>query len=73
MGYLTCDMWCGVNIVLNFSSLALLVWDQQCLEDSEQKDHRLNQVIKYLINDKGVSRTALAGYTVLVNKLTCFP
>ena len=33
-----------------------MVWDKQCLEDSELKDDRLSQ----RINDKGDCRTALA-------------
>ena len=36
------------------SSPALMVWDWQCLEDSEQKDHRLNE----WINNEGVCKTA---------------
>ena len=31
-----------------------MVWDRQCLEDSEQKDHLFNE----LIYDKAVYRTA---------------
>ena len=27
----------------NFSSLALMVWHRQCLEDYEQKDQRMNE------------------------------
>ena len=35
---MTCDIWRGVKILSNFSSLALILWDRQCLEDSELKD-----------------------------------
>ena len=33
-----------------------MVWDRQCLEDSERKDQRINESM----NDKGVYRTAPA-------------
>ena len=56
MGHMTCDMWhvtcdiwhvtCdtrwGVNILSKWQLPALTVWDRQCLEDSERKDHSLN-------------------------------
>ena len=29
----------------SFSSLALTVWDRQCLEESEQKDHQPNELL----------------------------
>ena len=32
----------GWTLSQNVSSLALTVWDRQCFEDSEQKDHQLN-------------------------------
>ena len=40
----------------NFSSLALTVGDTQCLEDSEQKDHLMNE----LFSNAGDCRTAPA-------------
>ena len=33
-----------------------MVWDLQCLEDSERKDNLMNKLINY----KGVYRTAMA-------------
>ena len=44
----------------NVSSLALRVWDRQCLEDSEQKDDIIIQSINEIIKCKGVYRTDLA-------------
>ena len=46
---MTCD-------TRHVSSSALTVWDRQCLEDSELKDHLMNQ----LMNHEGVYRTAPA-------------
>ena len=31
----------GLTFSQNFSSLALTVWDRQCLEDSQQKDPKI--------------------------------
>ena len=41
----TCDIWQmrGWNFSHNFSSPALMVWDRQCCEGSERKDHLINQ------------------------------
>ena len=52
-----CDIWRGVNILSKFQLPALTVWDRQCLEDSELKDHSMNELI---VNDKGAFRTAPA-------------
>ena len=46
----------GLTISQNVSSQALTVWDRQWLEDSEQKDHSMNE----WINHKGVYKTAPA-------------
>ena len=46
----------GVNIISNFSSPPLTVWERQCLAESERKDHLLNE----LMNHKAVYRTAPA-------------
>ena len=52
IGHMTRDtLW-----VLIIPSPALTVWDWQCLEDSEQKDHLIN----YLFYSNGVYRTAPA-------------
>ena len=45
-----------MNILSNFSSLALTVWDRQCLEDSELKDEVLNKSM----SNRDVCRTAPA-------------
>ena len=37
-----------------------MVWVRQCLEDSEQMDHSINERMNELINDEGVYRTAPA-------------
>ena len=52
--HLTPDMWhvthgWGWTFSQNFSSLALPVWDTQCLEDSERKDDLINQTITEVI------------------------
>ena len=44
----------------NFMFLALMVWDLWCVEDLEEIDQLLNQSV----NDRGVCRTAPAGYTL---------
>ena len=61
MWHVTKDMWHVTHGVwwtfsLNFSSLAITVWDKWCCEYIEEKDHLLNQ----WINGKAVCRTALA-------------
>ena len=47
----TCDTWHVTHGgVWTFpSSLALTVWDRQCLKHSERKDHRLNESINELM------------------------
>ena len=35
----------GCTLSQNVSSLALKVWERQCIEDWEEKDHSLNQLI----------------------------
>ena len=47
--------------------LALTVWERQCLEDSEQKNHSTNEWINELINDESVHRTAPAKHRVFKN------
>ena len=42
----TCHVTCG--LATNFSFLALPVWDKQCLDDSEWKDHQPNESVNYL-------------------------
>ena len=42
-----------------------MVWDRQCLDDSEQKDHLMNESVNY----EGVYRTAPAT-PGLLNKVT---
>ena len=56
--YLTCDTWHVTHggrwtFSQNFSSLSLMVWDTQCLEDSKGSPNES-------VNDKGVCRTAPA-------------
>ena len=53
----------------NVSSLALLVWQWQCLEDPEQKDQQINYSMSQLRGNKGVYRTAPATPGVFKNKL----
>ena len=53
----------GWTLCHNFSSLALEVWDRQCIEDSERKDDRPHY---YWMNDKGVCRTAPATQSRLI-------
>ena len=67
--HVICDIWWGVNILLNLSSLALTVWDRQCLEDFERKDHRFNESANESVNDEDVCRTALATPGVLISFL----
>ena len=52
-----CDVWWGVNILSKFQLPALTGWERQCLEDSELKDHSMNELIN---NDKCAFRTAPA-------------
>ena len=58
--HMTCDTWWGVHILSNLSSLALTVWNWQCLKDSERKDDSMNERIIEIIYYKGVYRTAPA-------------
>ena len=46
-----------------------MVWDRQCLEDSEQKDQLLNESV----NAEGVCRTAMAtqGLLIMAVGLSC--
>ena len=46
----------GEHSCKNVSSPALRVWDRQCLGDSEQKDHLMNELIIH----EGVYITAAA-------------
>ena len=46
------ETWWGLTFSQNFSSPAPIVWDRQCLEDSEKKDDSIN----YLNNYDGVYR-----------------
>ena len=57
----------GWTFSQNFSFPALMVWDGQCLEDSEQKDDRLNESMNEWIKVEGVYRTALAAPELLRN------
>ena len=45
--------------------LALTVWERQCLEDSEQKNHSTNEWMNELINDESVHRTTPATPSLL--------
>ena len=61
--YVTYDTWHvthgGCEYYLKASAPpALTVWDRQSVEDSEQKDHLINQSINPSINGEGVSKTA---------------
>ena len=56
MWHMTCDRWGEVNLLKNFSSLALTVWEWRCSEDLEEK----YVWIYYRINDKGIDRTTPA-------------
>ena len=58
-----------MNILSNFNSLALTVWDRQCLEDFERKDHRLNESANESVNDEGVCRKVPATPGVLISFL----
>ena len=51
---MTCDTLQGVNILLKYHLTALTFWDEQCMEDSEQKDHSIIESVNY----EGVYRTA---------------
>ena len=62
--HVTRDTWhmthsVGWTFSQNFNSLALPVWDWECLEDILSKGS-LNQSINQLINDRGDCRTAPA-------------
>ena len=72
MWRLTSDTWHVTNgggwtFSQNFSTPARMVYDRQCLEDSEQNDHSMNQWINESMNDKGVYRTAPATPGLLKN------
>ena len=54
-----------MNILSNFSSQALTVWDRQCLEDSERKDVTNHDRLNQSFNDKGVYETAPATLVLL--------
>ena len=43
MWHMTCDMWHMMGGEYSLSSPANTVWEWQCLEDSEQKDHSMNE------------------------------
>ena len=58
-----------MNILSSFSSLALRVWDRQCLEDFERKDHRFNESANESVNDEDPCRTAPATPGVLISFL----
>ena len=71
---MTCATWLkmwhmvgGWTFSQNVSSPALTVWDRQCLEYSEQKDHLINEAINQSEKDKGVYRTALATGGLLIS------
>ena len=55
----------GLTFSQNLSSPALTVWDRQCLEDSERKDHLMNESV----SDEGVCRTAPATLGLLITRL----
>ena len=73
MWHVTCDTWHltpymwhidhggGWTLSENFRSLALTVWDRQCLADSEQKIDEINKSM----NLEGVCRTAQATHGLL--------
>ena len=42
MWHIIFDTWWGWTFSQNVSYPALIIWDRQCLEDSEQKDDRIN-------------------------------
>ena len=52
----------GLKFSQNVSSKALTVWDRQCLEDYEQKDHLLSESM----SDGGDCRTAPAKPGLLI-------
>ena len=54
--HMTCETWWGWMFSQNYSFLALMVLERQCFKDWEEKDQWLDKSV----NDKGVSRTALA-------------
>ena len=69
-GLVTCDMWHlthggGWTFSNIFSFSALTVWERECREDSEQKNHWISPWINY----KGVYSTAPATPSLLI---TCY-
>ena len=62
MWHVTRDMYGGMNILSNFSSLALTVCDLWYYEDLEEKAHWLTQSM----NDEAVYRTAPATLGLLM-------
>ena len=48
-----CGSW---TFSQNFSSLALPVWDKQCLEDSEQKDYSMKLINEWMSNEGNCRR-----------------
>ena len=58
--HVTHNIWWEVNIIS-----ALTIWNRQCLEDSKQKDHWMDERINY----KGVYRTAPATLALLISQM----
>ena len=71
--HMTCDMWhvwhmthiVGWTFAQNFSTLALLVWDWQCLEDICTNKGWVNQWMNEWVSDGGDCRTAPAAPSLL--------
>ena len=66
MWHLTCDTWHvthggGWTLYQNFGSTVLIVWDRQCLEESEQKDHSMNEWMNELITKLFIEQPRLTG------------
>ena len=55
--HMTCDMW--------HMTCDTWVWDRQCLEDSEVKNHSLNEWTYELVSDRDDCRTAPAALSLL--------
>ena len=70
---MTCNAWHvthggGWTFSQNFSFSALMLWDRQCLEDSELKGDPMNELMNDWMNDEGAYRTAPATWCLIIGK-----
>ena len=67
MCYVTCDT--QVNMVSNFTSLAVMVCEFRCIRDWEERGYSvMNQSVNQLVSNEAVFRAAPATLGVLITK-----